>query len=115
MPTKNIFYASLAALILLSGAGFISARADDNEDDAKETAALQSAKVTISEAIAAAEEKVPGGKASEVEFDIVDGTARYAVEIEMDGEQTVLVDSETGDVIKVVAGDLDDDDDDDDD
>lgn len=114
MPTKNIVFASLAALILLGGVAFVSARADD-DDDAKERTALQSAKITLSEAIAAAEEKVAGGKATEAEFDIVDGTASYVVEIDKDGEQTVIVDSSTGEVIKVVAGDLDDDGDDDDD
>ncbi len=115
MPTKNIVAAFLAAIILIGGVALVSARDDDNGDDVKERAALQGAKITLSEAIAAAEKEVAGGKALEAEFEIINGTASYTIEIDKDGVQTVLVDAATGNVLKVVAGEWDDDDDDDDD
>lgn len=115
MPTKNIVSVALAALILLGGVALVSATDRDDDDDVQERAALQSAKITVSEAIAAAEKEVAGGKALEAEFEIINGTASYTIEIDKDGVQTVLVDAATGNVLKVVAGEWDDDDDDDDD
>jgi len=112
MPMKNLTSAVLAAFILFGGVTLASARDDDN-DDAKARAALQNAKVTLSQAIAVAEEKVPGGKAIGAGFDIVNGAGSYVVEIDKDGIQTVFVDPETGNVLKVMTGEWGADDDDD--
>ena len=62
-----------------------------------------------SEAIATAEKEVGGGKVVDAEVEIENGTPRYAIEIDKDGVQTVHVDLESGQVLKVAAGEQDDD------
>jgi uncharacterized membrane protein YkoI len=81
----------------------VSAHEVKDDEEAQERAALQNAKITLSEAIAAAEKEVPGGKVIDAEVDIVNGAASYVVEIDKDGLQTVRVDLETGKALKVVA------------
>jgi uncharacterized membrane protein YkoI len=104
----------LAAVILLSaaigGTAVVSAHQVQDSEEAQERAALQNAKITLSEAIAAAEKEVPGGKVIDAEVDIVNGAATYVVEIDKDGLQTVRVDLETGKALKVAveADDVDD-------
>jgi uncharacterized membrane protein YkoI len=104
----------LTAVILLSaaigGTAVVSAHQVQDSEEAQERAALQNAKITLSEAIAAAEKEVPGGKVIDAEVDIVNGAATYVVEIDKDGLQTVRVDLETGKALKVAveADDVDD-------
>jgi uncharacterized membrane protein YkoI len=99
---------SLLAVVLLSsaavgGTAMVSAHQAQDSEEAQERAALQNAKITLSEAIAAAEKEVPGGKVIDAEVDIVNGAASYVVEIDKDGLQTVRVDLETGKALKVAA------------
>jgi uncharacterized membrane protein YkoI len=110
MTTKAILLAAFAALIPLGGAAQVSAHEVQDNEDAQERAALQNAKITLSEAIAAAEKEIPGGKVIDAEVDIVNGAASYVVEIDKDGLQTVRVDLETGEALKVAteADDVDD-------
>ena len=104
MTMKAILAAAFAALILVGGAALVSAhRGPRQMRSAQERAALQNAKITLSEAIAAAEKEVPGGKVIDAEVDIVNGAASYVVEIDKDGLQTVRVDLETGKALKVAA------------
>jgi uncharacterized membrane protein YkoI len=103
MTTKAILAGAFAALILVGGAALVSAHEVQDDEEAQERAALQNAKITLSEAIAAAEKEVPGGKVMDAEVDIVHGAASYVVEIDKDGLQTVRVDLETGKALKVVA------------
>jgi uncharacterized membrane protein YkoI len=97
----------LTAVILSSaavgGTAVVSAHQVQDSEEAQERAALQNAKITLSEAIAAAEKEVPGGKVIDAEVDIVNGAASYVVEIDKDGLQTVRVDLETGKALKVAA------------
>ena len=103
MTTKAILPAALAALILVGGAALVSAHEVKGDEEAQERSALQTAKITLGEAIAAAEKEVPGGKVVDAEVDIVNGAASYVVEIDKDGLQTVRVDLETGKALKVAA------------
>ena len=103
MTMKAMLPVALAALILVGGGALVSAHQIQDSEDAQESAALQNAKITLSEAIAAAEKEVPGGKVIDAEVDIVNGAASYVVEIDKDGLQTVRVDLETGKALKVAA------------
>jgi uncharacterized membrane protein YkoI len=103
MTMKAMLPAAFAALILVGGAALVSAHPIEDSEEAQERAALQNAKITLSEAIAAAEKEVPGGKVTDAEVDIVNGAASYVVEIDKDGLQTVRVDLETGKALKVAA------------
>ena len=103
MTMKAMLPAAFAALMLVGGAALVSAHEVKDDAEAQERAALQNAKITLSEAIAAAEKEVPGGKVIDAEVDIVNGAASYVVEIDKDGLQTVRVDLETGKALKVVA------------
>lgn len=114
MTAKRMVLAAVAALGLAGGAALVSAHQVEDED-AQERAALQAAKITLSEAIAAAEKEVPGGKVIEAEVDVENGVAGYFIEIEKDGVQTVLVDMQTGQASKIAEADDDDDDEDEDD
>ncbi len=112
MTRQRVILAAVLAASLAGGASLVSAHQTD-DDDAQERAALQAAKITLSEAIAAAEKEVPGGTAIEAEVDSENGVTSYFVEIEKDGVQRVRVDMQTGQALKVAADDDDDDDDDD--
>jgi uncharacterized membrane protein YkoI len=103
MTMKAMLPAAFAALILVGGAALVSAHPIQDSEEAQERAALQNAKITLSEAIAAAEKEVPGGKVTDAEVDIVNGAASYVVEFDKDGLQTVRVDLETGKAFKVAA------------
>jgi hypothetical protein len=100
MTVQRIVPAALAALILLGGGGLVSAH---DSEDAQERTALQSAKVTLNDAIAAAEKEVPSGKVVDAEVDFENGVTSYFIEIDKDGVQTVRVDMETGQALKVAT------------
>ena len=71
------------------------------QSDAMELAALQGAKVSLADAIAIAE-KEGGGKAVDAGFEDENGSYAYEVEVlGANGEQTVLVDANSGKVTKV--------------
>jgi hypothetical protein len=64
---------------------------------------------------AIAEKEIPGGKVVDADVDTKNGAVSYAIDIDRDDVQTVLVDLQTGSVVKPAAASQDDDDDDDDD
>ncbi len=76
-----------------SGAAFAEERADEGD-----AAALANAKVSLSQAIATAEQQA-GGKAVEAGVDDENGTVRIAVRVASNqGVRTVLVDPQSGQV-----------------
>ena len=93
--------ASLVALGSVVGAAFAG-----TNDNAQEMAAFSAAKISLSQAIATAEQKV-GGKAIDGGLNNENGIMNYKVEVVDKGNtvQTVLVDLNTGGVIKVAAAD----------
>ena len=73
-------------------------------DEAKEATALQSAKVSLTQAIATAEQQT-GGKAYDAGVDIKGGVPRIAVETNgPKGVQTVVVDAQSGHVVSTHQG-----------
>jgi uncharacterized membrane protein YkoI len=59
--------------------------------------------LTLAGAITIAEKEVPGGWVIDADVESDNGTVSYAIEIDKDGVQTVLVDLQTGIVLKVAA------------
>lgn len=110
---RKLTLVALLAVSVAGGAALVSAHQAEDED-ADEKATLQAAKISLSEAIAAAEKEVPGGKVVEAEVDTENGVTSYFIEIDKDGEQKIRVDMQTGQAVKVAEADDDDDDDDDD-
>jgi len=104
---------ALAAALAAGGVGTALAQnasttGETEQTDAMEMAALQSAKVSLAEAVAAAEKDV-GGKAIDAGFETEKGQQGYEVEVmSANGSQTVLVDAQTGAVTKMPAEDQDD-------
>lgn len=96
MNMKRIAPFAFAAILAASTAGVAVAKeAHDDEDDA---AALAHAKISLTQAIAAAEQQA-GGKAVGAGVDNENGTVRIAVEIaDGQGTKTLLVDPQTGQV-----------------
>ncbi|MDQ2803563.1 MAG: PepSY domain-containing protein [Pseudomonadota bacterium] len=101
MKTKltTIALAGLLATGALAG----TARAASNDEN-REATALQSARVTLSQAIAVAEQQT-GGKAFDAGVDTKSAQTRIAVETNgAKGIQTVTVDAESGRVVGTHAG-----------
>jgi len=93
---------SLSAL-LATGALATSALAADHDETA-ESSALQGAKVTLSQAIATAEQHT-GGQAFDAGVDIENQKVRIAVETNgQHGVQTVYVDPQSGQIVGSHAG-----------
>ena len=106
----KIAAASAIALLLVTGGGSAYAKegADTPTDEAK---IMSSAKVSMSEAMATAEKSI-GGKAVGSGIEDQNGVVHFEVDILKDGaRQKVLVDPQTGQVVKNVAANNDDDDD----
>src|SRR5690349_8075220 len=81
----------------------VAAHAESNEAQTNEASVFANAKISISQAIAAAEQKT-GGKAVGSGIDDQDGTVFLEVRILKDSQtQKVLVDPQTGQVVKTVA------------
>ena len=102
MKTKALASFALAGL-LVTGALAGTALAAGN-DEQQETNALQNAKVTLSQAIATAEQQT-GGKAYDAGVDLKAGAVRIAVETNgPKGVQTVIVDAQNGKVVGTHVG-----------
>jgi uncharacterized membrane protein YkoI len=70
-----------------------------------EAAVIADAKITMAQAIAAAENQV-GGKAVETGIEDENGTVAFEVEVLKDGQRhTVLVDPQSGEVVKTTMSD----------
>jgi uncharacterized membrane protein YkoI len=92
---------SLAAVIALGLAGPSLAA---GRGEAREQTALQGTSVTLSQAIAAAEEQT-GGKAFDAGADVDHGKPRIVVETNgAKGVQTVIIDAQSGKIIGGHAG-----------
>jgi len=96
----------LAVVMMIAGAAVDSAQADDSkEKDAKEIQLFNQAKITLSDAIEAAQQKT-GGKAIEAEVDDEAATIQFEVEVVKDGKvYEVKVDGISGKVLKVALDD----------
>ena len=78
---------------------------ESKEKEAKELKLFSQAKISLTEAIKAAEKKV-GGKAMEAEVDDESNTVQFEIEILKDGKiHEVMVDGKTGKVRKVSLDD----------
>lgn len=79
----------------------VAQASDSKEKDAKELQLFSQAKISLSEAIKAAEQKV-GGKAMEAEIDDEASSVQFEIEVVKEGKvHNVLVDGNTGKVLKV--------------
>lgn len=101
---KHMIAAAIIAAGAMAGAATSVMAAAENED--AEQQALSSARISIADAVKAAEASA-GGIAAEVEFDHDEGRAAYEVSVIMaDGtEHEVLVDATSGEVLKTVVDD----------
>ena len=106
MLRSRIAAVALASTLGAGLAGVALAASDAKEaSEQQEIAAVTSAKTSLSQAIAAAEQQT-GGKAVSAAFEDRDGTKGYEVAIASGSKlQKVLVDPETGNVIKTLAND----------
>jgi peptidase YpeB-like protein len=107
MPISKVFGASfsksgLAAVALIASlaAAPIAMADDDQAEDAKEAAAVAGAKLTLSQAIEAAQKEVPDAKVIKAEVDTENGVPSYVVEL---GNQRLVFDLSTGQMTKVAA------------
>ena len=98
----NIILKAMLAMVIITGAFANVAQAGESkEKEAKELKLFSLAKISLTEAIKAAEQKV-GGKAMEAELDDESNTVQFEIEVLKDGKiHEVLVDGKTGKVLKV--------------
>jgi uncharacterized membrane protein YkoI len=102
MNTKRI--APIALVALLAGGSLTGTAFAASNDENREATALQSAKVTLSQAIATAEQQT-GGKAFDAGVDAKGAQTRIVVETNgPKGVQTVMVDAQSGQVVGTHAG-----------
>jgi uncharacterized membrane protein YkoI len=96
----------MLAMIIMAGMAANAAQAGESkEKEAKELKLFNLAKITLTEAIKAAEQKT-GGKAMEAEVDDESDTVQFEVEALKDGKiHKVIVDGLTGKVLKVSLDD----------
>ncbi|WP_051604149.1 PepSY domain-containing protein [Methylobacter tundripaludum] len=95
----------LAMVIMVSTAVNVAQASDSKEKDAKELQLFSQAKISLSEAIKVAEQKV-GGKAMEAEIDDEASSVQFEIEVVKEGKvHNVLVDGNTGKVLKVSLSD----------
>ncbi len=101
---KPLRLAPIAFAALLTTAAGSAALAKGHDDDSNDAAALAGAKVTLTQAIATAEQQT-GGRAIGAGADNENGRVAIAVEIAAkDGMRTVLIDPATGQPIANRAG-----------
>ena len=93
---------ALFTLVIIAGSAANMAQAGESkEKEAKELTLFSQAKISLIDAIKAAEKKV-GGKAMEAELDDESNTVQFEIEILKDGKiHEVIVDGITGKVLKV--------------
>ena len=103
----NIILTTLFTMVLIAGAFASEAQADESKgrEDAKELQLFSQAKISLTDAIKAAEQKT-GGKAFEAELNDESDIVQFEIEILKDGKiHDVLVDGKTGKVLKVSLDD----------
>jgi len=102
MNTKRI--APIALMALLASGTLAGTALAASNDENREATALQGAKVTLSQAIATAEQQT-GGKAFDAGVDTKGARTRIVVETNgPKGVQTVMVDAQSGQVVSTHAG-----------
>ena len=102
----NIILTTLFAMALTAGAVTNVAQAGESkEKEAKELQLFSKAKISLIEAIKAAEQNT-GGKALEAELDDGSNAVQFEIKILKDGKiYEVLVDGTTGNILKVSLDD----------
>jgi uncharacterized membrane protein YkoI len=102
MNVKITIPLALACLLVFGSLGGAAFASDD--DEAREATALQGAKVSLSQAIATAEQQT-GGRAYDAGVNLKGGQVRIVVETSgAKGVQTVTVDAQSGEVVGTHAG-----------
>lgn len=103
MAIERIIPATLALLLVVGSLGFAQAK-DESDRDRRDLAAISAMKVTLPQAIAAAEQQT-GGRAVGADLSHDQGATRIAVEVAgPQGVKTVLVDGQTGQVTAMQDG-----------
>lgn len=101
---RNLALAAAFAAGTLGTAGAAFAR-DSNNNQTNEAAIMATAKVSMAQAIAAAEQQT-GGKAVGTGIEDQDGTVFLEVQVLKNNQrQKVLIDPQTGNVVKTVVAD----------
>ena len=102
---NKILTALLAMVIMTATAANVAQAGESKEKEAKELKLFSEAKISLTEAIKVAEQKV-GGKAMEAELDDESNTVQFEIEVLKDGKiHEVMVDGKTGKVLKVSLDD----------
>ena len=102
---RNTTLTAIFAMALMTVTVANVAQAGESKKEAKELQLFSQAKVSLIQAIKAAEEKT-GGKAIEAELDDESNTVQFEIEILKDGKiHEVMVDGLTGKVLKVSLDD----------
>lgn len=105
---KKIMSMAVAASLAVSGLAGL-AYAGNGSDEMQEIQLFNQAKVSLADAIRAAETKV-GGKAMDASLDDESKTIQFEIEIQKGGQiHQVMVDGKTGSVVKVSMDDEEDD------
>lgn len=102
---NKILKAMLAMVMIMGSAANVAQAGESKEKEAKEIKLFNQAKITLTEAIKAAEQKT-GGKAMEAEVDDDSNTVQFEIEVLKDGKiHEVMVDGISGKVLKVSLDD----------
>ncbi len=102
---NKILTALFTLLITASAAANVAQASESKDKEAKELTLFSQAKISLIDAIKAAEQKT-GGKALEAELDDESSTVQFEIEIIKDGKiYEVIVDGTTGNVLKVSLDD----------
>jgi uncharacterized membrane protein YkoI len=100
-PHNNLLKTILTITLLASTVVGVAQANESNDKEAKELTLFNQAKISLVEAIKAAEHKT-GGKALEAELNDESNTVQFEVEVLKDGKvHDVIVDGKTGIVLKV--------------
>jgi len=98
---NKILKVMLAMVIITGTAANVAQAGESKEKEAKELKLFSQAKISLTEAIKAVEQKV-GGKAMEAEVDEESNAVQFEIEVLKDGKiHEVKVDGKTGKVLKV--------------
>jgi uncharacterized membrane protein YkoI len=102
---NKILTALFTLVIMASTVANIAQAGESKDKEAKELQLFSQAKISLTKAIKAAEQKV-GGKAMEAEVDDESNTVQFEIEILKGGKiHEVIVDGITGKVLKVSLDD----------
>ena len=113
MNRKTLLTALIAGTLATGAVGGLAFAKERQDAKTDEAAIMTNAKITMAQAIAAAEQAT-GGKAVGTGIEDQDGTVNFEVKVLKDGaRQKVLIDTQTGKVVKTVTAQNDDDNDND--